>query len=110
MAGSAYAGAYSTGLDRPQQVPLTWGVTARLNLSLYGLQIPFSVTFSERERSFRQPFNQYGASPRYKWVRLHLGYRTMHFSQLTMTGQNFLGGGGRLPRKVQVRGHVWAIA
>ncbi|HQV75914.1 MAG TPA: hypothetical protein PLE78_10515 [Flavobacteriales bacterium] len=93
---SAYAGAYSTGLDRPQQVPLTWGVTARLNLSLYGLQIPFSVTFSERERSFRQPFNQYGASPRYKWVRLHLGYRTMHFSQLTMTGQNFLGGGVEL--------------
>ncbi len=90
---NAYSAFYTTDLGEPRQVPLTWGLTARLEFRIYDLQIPFSLTISERQRSFRQPFNQYGVSPRYKWVRAHIGYRTMHLSDLTMSGQNFLGAG-----------------
>jgi len=102
---NAYTSFYTTDLGEPRQVPLTWGLTARLEFTIYDLQIPFSLTVSERERDFRQPFNQYGVSPRYKWVRAHLGYRNMHFSELTMSGQNFLGGGLELnPGKFRFSG------
>jgi hypothetical protein len=90
---SAFGAAYTTDLGDPRMAPFTWGISGRMNLSVYELQIPFSFTFSEKEREFRQPFNQYGLSPRYKWATAHIGHRSMHFSELTMTGQRFLGGG-----------------
>jgi hypothetical protein len=93
---SAYTGFYSTDLNDPRLTPWTWGLSARLNLSIYDLQIPFSMTFSEKQRDFRQPFNQYGLSPRYKWFKAHLGYRSMNFSELTMSGQRFFGAGVEL--------------
>ncbi|MFN3875640.1 MAG: hypothetical protein ACK4L7_06980, partial [Flavobacteriales bacterium] len=90
---SAFGAVYTTDLDAPRLAPFSWGTSGRLNLSLYELQIPLSFVFSEKERDFRQPFNQYGLSPRYKWATAHIGHRTMHFSELTMSGQRFLGGG-----------------
>jgi hypothetical protein len=96
---SAFGAAYTTDLADPRMAPFTWGINGRMNLSLYDLQIPFSFTFSEKERAFRQPFNQYGLSPRYKWATAHIGHRSMHFSELTMSGQRFLGGGLELTPK-----------
>ncbi|HRH68033.1 MAG TPA: hypothetical protein PLB89_00865 [Flavobacteriales bacterium] len=93
---SANTGFYSTDLNDPRATPWTWGASARLNFSIYDVQVPFSMTFSEKQRDFRQPFNQYGLSPRYKWFKAHIGYRSMHFSDLTMSGQRFLGGGVEL--------------
>lgn len=90
---NAFGAAYTTDLDDPRMSPFTWGVSGRLNLSIYDLQLPVSFVFSEKEREFRQPFNQFGASPRYKWATAHLGHRSMHFSELTMSGQRFFGGG-----------------
>ncbi len=55
--------------------------------------IPFSLVVSEQESRFSQPFNQYGVSPYYKWVKLHLGYRNIRFSNYTLGGANFLGAG-----------------
>ncbi|MBK8343288.1 MAG: hypothetical protein IPL12_08230 [Bacteroidetes bacterium] len=51
---------------------------------------------SEQERSFRQPFNQFGASPQYKWITVHAGYRNITFSPYTLAGHSFLGGGVEL--------------
>ncbi|MBK7944945.1 MAG: hypothetical protein IPJ85_06385 [Flavobacteriales bacterium] len=97
---SAFGAGYTTDLNDPRMAPFTWGLSGRLNLSIYDLQIPFSFTFSEKEREFRQPFNQYGLSPRYKWATAHIGHRSMHFSELTMSGQRFFGGGLELmPKK-----------
>jgi hypothetical protein len=90
---SAFGAAYTTDLGDPRLAPFSWGISGRMNLSLYELQIPFSFVFSEKERDFRQPFNQYGLSPRYKWATAHIGHRSMHFSELTMSGQRFFGGG-----------------
>jgi hypothetical protein len=55
--------------------------------------MPFSFVLSERERDFRQPFNQFGISPRYKWATAHLGYRSMNLSRYTLAGRTFLGAG-----------------
>lgn len=90
---SAYTALYTTDLNDERFAPFSWGINARMNLSIYGLQLPFSFVFSEKERDFRQPFNQFGISPRYKWFTAHIGHRTMQFSELTMSGQRFLGGG-----------------
>ncbi|WEK21415.1 MAG: hypothetical protein P0Y49_09720 [Candidatus Pedobacter colombiensis] len=66
------------------------------SLSVYGVNFPFSVVVSDQQRSFRQPFNQYGMSPRYKWITLHAGWRNIEFSPFTLSGINFLGGGVEL--------------
>src|SRR5665213_1267612 len=73
--------------------PFSWTISGSPTLSFYGVQMPFSFILSEQERSFRQPFDQFGASPQYKWMTLHLGYRSMMFSHYTLAGVTFLGAG-----------------
>ncbi len=90
--GASLTGYSADGIDRRRE-PLSWTIHGSLDASLYSIDIPISFIFSEQEREFRQPFNQFGLSPGYKWLRLHLGYRSMHFSQYTLAGVTFLGGG-----------------
>ncbi|MFM2048842.1 MAG: hypothetical protein RI955_1390 [Bacteroidota bacterium] len=72
-------------------------------LSIYGFQLPFTFTFSNTQRDFRQPFNQIGVSPQYKWLTLHAGYRNVSFSQFGLAGQTILGGGIELnPKKFRL--------
>lgn len=73
--------------------PYFWMVGANLNISVYGINIPLSATISQQNKSFTQPFNQYGLSPRYKDVTVHLGYRSMMFSNFSLGGSMFLGSG-----------------
>lgn len=65
-------------------------------LSIYGVSFPFSVVVSDQQRSYAQPFNQYGISPTYKWLTVHAGWRSIEFSPFTLAGHNFLGGGVEL--------------
>ncbi|MFM2226607.1 MAG: hypothetical protein RJA07_2809 [Bacteroidota bacterium] len=65
-------------------------------ISIYGFQLPFTFLFSNNQRDFRQPFNQIGVSPQYKWLKLHAGYRSISFSQFGMAGHVILGGGVEL--------------
>ena len=46
-----------------------------------------------------QPFNRYGVSPYYKWIKLHAGYRSMRFNPYTLNGLQFFGGGIELEPK-----------
>ncbi|MBE0645345.1 MAG: hypothetical protein IH600_14780 [Bacteroidetes bacterium] len=62
-------------------------------LSIYGLQLPFSFLLSTQERNYNQPFNQFGVSPTYRWLTLHGGYRSLRFSEFTLSDAVFLGGG-----------------
>ena len=57
--------------------------------------MPFSLTWynNNKKGSFSQPFNQFGISPTYKWLTLHLGYRNLTFSEFTLNGYTFLGAG-----------------
>lgn len=65
-------------------------------LSVYGIDLPFSFVLSTTERSFNQPFNQFGVSPRYKWLTLHGGYRSMYISDFTLNDAVILGGGAEM--------------
>ncbi|REE00537.1 hypothetical protein C7460_105163 [Marinoscillum furvescens DSM 4134] len=76
--------------------PFFWQVNANLNLSVLDIiQAPFSFTISQQNRSFSQPqpFNRFGISPSYKGVTLHLGHRTLNFSDYTLAGNLFFGVG-----------------
>lgn len=74
--------------------PFTYALQANLGIKLLGvIDAPFSANFSQQQTGFTQPFNQVGISPKYKWVTAHIGYRNMTFSDFTLAGHTFLGGG-----------------
>lgn len=76
--------------------PFTYILSGSPTLSVYGISLPFSFILTEQERSYRQPFNQIGVSPNYKWATLHAGYRNVSFSPYTLDGYTMLGGGFEL--------------
>lgn len=99
--GTAYV---AQGIDQ-QRDPFFWQFNASLNLQIGSVSIPFSAVVNQQERSFTQPFNQYGLSPRYKWITAHIGYRSLKFSDFSLSGNQFLGVGVELnPEKGIVRG------
>lgn len=71
---------YTVDGIQARRSPFTYIVSGSPTITIYGLSIPLSFTFSEQDRSFRQPFNQFGLSPNYKWITLHGGYRNITFS------------------------------
>lgn len=73
--------------------PFNYFLSGNLNFSIYDWSIPLSFSYSDQNSTFQQPFNQYGLSPTYKWLTLHAGYRSMTFSDYTVNGHLFLGGG-----------------
>ncbi len=87
--------------------PFSYLLNVNLNIKLYGINIPFSAVFSQQETNFLQPFNQYGLSPHWKWVKVHAGYRRMNFSPFTLNGHTFLGAGleltPQITEKIQLR-------
>ncbi|MBE0645545.1 MAG: hypothetical protein IH600_15795 [Bacteroidetes bacterium] len=112
---SARAVIYSADEIRNRREPFSWVLNGTVNVNVYDVDLPFSFTYSEQERDFSQPFNQFGASPTWKWMRGHVGYRSITFSPYTLAGHQFLGGAlegnpglfrfglmyGRLQRAVQ---------
>lgn len=79
-------------IDR-RKPPFGYAISGNLVFSLYGVDMPVSFLFSNYQKDFRQPFNHFGISPRYKWVTVHLGYRRIRFSPFTLNGHRFLGVG-----------------
>ena len=86
---------YSVSGIPERQAPFAYGVNANATLTVYGVSMPFSFTWynNNKKGSFSQPFNQFGISPTYKWLTLHLGYRNLSFSEFTLNGYTFLGAG-----------------
>lgn len=80
----------------PRSLPFVWRLTGNPNLHLFGMVFPFYFNIGTQNRSFAQPFNQIGVSPRYKWVTAHAGWRSLSYSQYTLSGLMFLGGGADL--------------
>lgn len=73
--------------------PFGYSLFGSVNMKIYNFSIPFSIAVSQQGTSFSQPFSRFGASPEYKWVKLHLGYRSLNYSEFTLNGVSFLGGG-----------------
>lgn len=77
----------------PRKTPFSYILNGNLIVNLKGFTLPFSFTYSDRNKSFRQPFNQFGLSPKYKWITLHLGYRNINFSKYVLGGHTIFGAG-----------------
>lgn len=92
-----------------RQSPFFWTINANVNFSIYKFNVPFSALISVNQFELTAPnpdpqlpdlrqnltnrFNRIGASPYYKWVKLHGGHRSMNFSEYTMSNLVYLGGG-----------------
>ncbi len=110
---------YSAYGADPRQDPFFYSLNANANIRIYKLNLPFSLLVSAKntESSYPNPvelfrafknnvenkienqknrFVRFGSSPRYKWVKLHLGHRSMNFSPFTLANLNFLGAGMEL--------------
>ena len=93
------------GLAKDRRDPYAWLLSGSIGFNFAGWSVPFSFTLSSQSRTFNQPFNQYGLSPKYKWITLHAGYRNLTFSNYTLNGHTFLGGGAELaPGKWKISG------
>lgn len=88
-------GYWAHGIEQRRD-PFNWFLTGNLNVNLFGYNAPFSFSYSNADRSFSQPFNQFSFAPQYKWVRAYLGYNSMTFSNYTLSGHVFLGAGAEL--------------
>jgi hypothetical protein len=101
---NAYAGFYTSNGIAARNQPMPFGLSGAVTVSLPGgISLPFSAVLGNQGSSFRQPFNQFGVSPTYKWATLHAGYRNITFSPFTLAGHTFLGGGVELnPGKLRV--------
>lgn len=96
-------GYYVNGIEQRRD-PFNWFLTGNLNINLFGYDAPFSFSYSNANRNFSQPFNQFSFSPRYKWAQTYIGYNSMTFSNYTLAGHVFLGGG------VELTPGKWRIA
>jgi hypothetical protein len=96
-------GTYSSSGIPARQRAFSYLLSGAPTMSVYGISFPFSVVVSDQQRGFRQPFNQYGISPKYKWVTVHAGWQSLEFSPFTLAGHTFLGGGVELnPGKLRL--------
>lgn len=46
-----------------RRAPFGWILSGSPLVKLYGVSFPFTLTISDQDRSFSQPFNRYGVSP-----------------------------------------------
>ncbi len=82
--------------------PFYWIISGNLSINIgQHLYLPFSATFSKQNSNYTrpQPFNQFGLSPKYKFLTFHLGYRNINLSEFTLAGNIFLGGGVEINHK-----------
>lgn len=79
--------------------PYAFYLNGNLNLNLWGIDMPFSFSLSNTQRSFTQPFNRFRIDPSYKWVHLLVGSHSLTYSPYTMAGHQINGVGVELTPK-----------
>jgi hypothetical protein len=95
LAGSASG----SSLEGSQSDPNSYVATGSLRLRLYDWEFPVSATYSDREKSFQQPFNRYGMTAQRKGIKLLVGWRSLNLSKYTSGSSTWLGGGVELSPK-----------
>lgn len=70
-----------------------FNMSAGVNISLKGLQIPLNFLYSSDQGSAfsTRQISRFGISPRYKWVKLYLGQNSLSFSPYVYSGTTFNG-------------------
>lgn len=83
-------GYFASGIENRKN-PYLWSLSGNPTFVVYDIEIPFSFMISQDNRNFRQPFNQFGLSPKYRWLTVHGGFRNLQYSNYTLAGHTFLG-------------------
>ncbi|WP_317899297.1 hypothetical protein [Aurantibacillus circumpalustris] len=116
LTGSIGANAtlYNADGIAPRRDPFYWSFNANINVTLFNkVSMPLTAVITQQDKNYTtggidkysQAFNQFGISPRYKWLTMHAGYRSLEFSEYTLSGAMFLGGGVEIkPEKSLVSG------
>lgn len=73
--------------------PYSWFFNGNLNINVLDVSLPFTYSYSNLSSSYTQPFNMSSCNPNYKWIKTYIGYTSMNFSNYTLAGHIFLGGG-----------------
>lgn len=73
--------------------PFTWYFSGNLNFTILDVSLPFTFSYTNNHGTYTQPFNMQSVHPKYKWAQAHLGTTAMNFSQYTLNGIVFTGGG-----------------
>ena len=78
-----------------QRPPHFWQISANLNIKAGPINMPFSARFSAagNEGSYPTLPTQIGMSPKYKAWTAHIGWRSVKFSDFSLGGNQFVGGG-----------------
>ena len=73
--------------------PYSWFFNGNLNINILDVSLPFTYSYSNLSSNYTQPFNMTSCAPTYKWIKTYIGYTSMNFSNYTLAGHIFLGGG-----------------
>ena len=83
--------------------PLGYQLSGVVSGRLGAITVPIQFSFNQTGSTTASPFNLVGASPYYKWIKLHLGFRSMNFSPYIYSGRGFTGVGVELsPAKFNI--------
>ena len=98
ITGSAgtYGEVYGVHGREARRDPVTGRFYFRPVVTVLGMAFPFEVVVSTEETRFRQPFNRFGISPKWKWITVHAGDFTPSLSPYTAGGVRIKGGGVEL--------------
>ncbi len=78
----------------PRSANPMWNVSGSAALTVYGFDIPMSFTIGRQGNNVNYPaFRQFGASPHWRWLKIHAGWRNMQLSPYTLAGHTFFGAG-----------------
>lgn len=89
--GSFFYNNFRSG--EPTYAPLGYNISGGVNFSWNGINVPVTFSFNHQNGQISSPFNLYGASPYYKWIKLHIGFRSMNYGPYVFSGKAFNGFG-----------------
>lgn len=105
---SAQVSAYTTNQATNRLDPFSWRLTADPRLRVKDLDVPMNLILGSYQDKLRQSFNKFGLSPKYKdIITVHLGFRNVNFSPLTLGGKTILGAGFEANYKKIRAGFMW---
>jgi hypothetical protein len=99
--------AYTVSGIPARQDPFSWVFSANATISFYGIDLPFSIAISDKQKNYSQPFDQFGLSPHWKWITGYIGYRNVTWSQFTLAGHTFVGAGVELTPSILRVGFIY---
>jgi hypothetical protein len=85
--------------DSATKNPYAFYLAGNVRFNFFGvINIPlsFACTNNRFNASGALPFNRFSITPSYKWIKVHAGYASMHFSPYSLAGHELFGGGVEL--------------